>query len=230
MKLLVIFGTIYLMVQAGVSQPSGPKGDMGFPGFPGMPGLPGPPGKTGSRGNDGHKGEPGSKGFPGYPGHQGHPGSPAVCELDHIDSGCQVMKNLQKRVAKLQLALNYDFVRRVGQKYFVSHKEKGSFSKAVEFCSHRGLELALPQSEEENGALTQFFKEVPRLVWISVGNKKAEGNFGVDMKTRPLTFTKWGEGQPDESIQDTGCTVLSETGVWRVTEDCSLDAFIICQL
>uniref|UniRef100_A0A8D0AFD3 C-type lectin domain-containing protein n=1 Tax=Sander lucioperca TaxID=283035 RepID=A0A8D0AFD3_SANLU len=126
--------------------------------------------------------------------------------------------------------MNYDFVRRVGQKYFVSYKKRDSFSTAVKFCSQRGLELALPQNEEENNILTQFFGDVYKTAWINVNTNKAEGNFEVDMKNRPLTFTKWGEGQPDKSIQNTGCTMLSENAVWRVTHECFLNAFIICQL
>ncbi|KAI3371091.1 hypothetical protein L3Q82_023733 [Scortum barcoo] len=126
--------------------------------------------------------------------------------------------------------INYDFVRRVGQKYFVSYKERGSFSTAVDFCSQRGLELALPQNEEENSVLTQVFGDVHKTAWINVNNNKAEGNFEADLKNRPLTFTKWGEGQPDRSIQDTGCTMLSENGIWRVTRECSLDAYIVFQI
>uniref|UniRef100_A0A3Q3ABJ2 C-type lectin domain-containing protein n=1 Tax=Kryptolebias marmoratus TaxID=37003 RepID=A0A3Q3ABJ2_KRYMA len=107
----------------------------------------------------------------------------------------------------LFLAVTYH----VGQKYFVSNKETDSFSKAVEFCSQQGLELALPQSEEENRILTQLI----------------EGNFGSDLKNRPLTFTKWGEGEPDDSIQGTGCTMVSETGMWRVTQDFILFIIVV---
>lgn len=127
-------------------------------------------------------------------------------------------------------AVNHDFVRRVGQKYFVSNKERGSFSQAIEFCSQQDLELALPRNEEENSALTQLFGEVDKMVWIYVNNKKAEGHFETDMKNRRLTFTKWGEGQPNGSVGDTGCTMLSENGVWRVSQDCSLNAYIVCQI
>uniref|UniRef100_A0A3Q2ZSI3 C-type lectin domain-containing protein n=1 Tax=Kryptolebias marmoratus TaxID=37003 RepID=A0A3Q2ZSI3_KRYMA len=127
-------------------------------------------------------------------------------------------------------AAGFDFMRKVGQKYFVSNKETDSFSKAVEFCSQQGLELALPQSEEENRILTQLIGEADKTAWINVNNKRAEGNFRSDMKNQPLTFTKWGEGEPDDSIQGTGCTMVSETGMWRVTQDCSLNAHIICQI
>lgn len=126
--------------------------------------------------------------------------------------------------------INYDFARGVDEKYFVSNKERGSFFQAVEFCSQRGLELALPQSDKENRLLTEVFESSPKTVWINVSNRKAEGNFGADMKNRPLTFTSWAEGQPDKSIQDPGCTTLSEDGVWRVTSECSMNAYIVCQL
>uniref|UniRef100_A0A3Q1AXR9 C-type lectin domain-containing protein n=1 Tax=Amphiprion ocellaris TaxID=80972 RepID=A0A3Q1AXR9_AMPOC len=127
-------------------------------------------------------------------------------------------------------AINFDFVRKVGQKYFVSNKERGSFSKAEDFCSQRGLELALPQNEEENSMLTQLYGEDDKRAWIGINNKKAEGDFKFDMKKRPLTFTKWGQGQPDRSIQETGCTMVTENAVWQVTRECSLYAYIICQL
>jgi len=112
----------------------------------------------------------------------------------------------------------------------VSNKARESFQKAVELCSQRGLELALPQTEEENNVLTEVFWDVYKAAWINVNNRKAEGNFQVDMKNQPLTFTKWGEGQPDKSIQDTGCTMLSENGLWEVTRECFLNAYVVCQI
>lgn len=127
--------------------------------------------------------------------------------------------------------INYDFARGVDDgKYFVSNKERGSFLQAVEFCSQRGLELALPQSDKENSLLTEVFENSPKTVWINVSNRRAEGNFGADVINRPLTFTSWAEGQPDKSIQDPSCTTLSEDGVWRVTSECSMNAYIVCQL
>uniref|UniRef100_A0A673AMR2 C-type lectin domain-containing protein n=1 Tax=Sphaeramia orbicularis TaxID=375764 RepID=A0A673AMR2_9TELE len=119
--------------------------------------------------------------------------------------------------------IKYDFIRRAGQKYFVSFKERGSLSKAVDFCSQQGLQLALPQNEENN-TLTQMFGEGDKTAWIT------QGNFAVDLKNQPLVFTKWAEGQPDRSVQDTGCTMLTENGFCTVTQECSLQAYIICQL
>ncbi|XP_038562883.1 mannose-binding protein C-like isoform X1 [Micropterus salmoides] len=210
--MFLLFCILCLMPPSGYSQLSGP------------PGSPGPPGRHGPSGPKGERGFTGPAGPPGVPG-------PAViCGRDVFGSINQDLEALKNSLAKLELATNYVFFRRVGQKYFVSNKERGSFSGATEFCSQRGLELALPQNEEENRVLTQVFGDVDKMAWINVNNKKAEGNFATDLKNRPLTFTKWGEGQPDKSIQDTGCTMLSENGVWRVTHECSLNAYIICQI
>ncbi|XP_041852915.1 mannose-binding protein-like isoform X2 [Melanotaenia boesemani] len=203
-----------------------------------LEGLPGPKGDKGDPGMAGPKGDPGYPGTPGLPGiwgpvgfrgPYGPPGPVLNCKRDAFGSFEEDVETLRKTIAKLELAINFKFVRKAGQKYFVSNKDNGSFSKAVEFCSQQGLELALPQSEEENSKLKQLFDEVDKKAWINVKNKKAEGNFEADMNSRPLTFTKWGESQPDKSIQDTGCS-MSDNGIWRVTPDCSLNAYIICQL
>lgn len=212
MRMFLLFCILCLMTSTGYSQ------------------LPGPAGPEGPAGPKGDRGERGYQGFPGEQGLDGPPGPAISCGRDLSDSISQDHRTLKNSHAKLELAINYDFVRRVGQKYFVSYKERGSFSRAVEFCSQRNLELALPQNEEENNILTQFFGDDHKTAWINVNNNKAEGNFEADMKKRPLTFTRWGEGQPDRSIQDTGCTMLSENGVWRVTPECILNAYIICQI
>ncbi|KAI3370610.1 hypothetical protein L3Q82_007173 [Scortum barcoo] len=109
-----------------------------------------------------------------------HYGSTARClniaatVLEHVECLESVDRLDLYSVEKL---INFDFVRRVGQKYFVSYKQRGSFSTAVDFCSQRGLELALPQNEEENSMLTQVFGDVHKTAWINVNSNKAEGNF-----------------------------------------------------
>ncbi|XP_071402014.1 pulmonary surfactant-associated protein D-like [Centroberyx affinis] len=244
MRLCFLFCVLSLLAPLGHSQLPGfpgPKGDRGFPGIPGMPGakgemgFPGLPGREGPPGIPGRSGQPGRPGRPGPAGPPGPPGAqgPSESRQGHTDSTGSLnseFEALKNSIAKLELAVNYDFIRKAGQKYFVSYKERNSFSEAAEFCSQRGLELALPQNEEENNILTQFFGTVYKEAWINVNNNKAEGNFETDMKNRPLTFTKWGEGQPDKSIGDTGCTKVSDTGVWQVTKECFINAFIICEL
>ncbi|XP_034005182.1 mannose-binding protein C-like isoform X3 [Trematomus bernacchii] len=165
----------------------------------------------------------GSLGPEGDPGPRGLTGGPGVCQ----DCGSKDYTTLTVVFSKFELAIIYDFVRRVGQKLFVSYKERDFFSTAVEFCTQQGLELALPQNEEENNILTQIFGDIYKEAWINVNNK---GNFQTDMKNRPLTFTKWGNGQPDKSIQGTGCTRLTENGFWEVTTECTNNGYIICQL
>ncbi|XP_010785815.1 pulmonary surfactant-associated protein D-like, partial [Notothenia coriiceps] len=212
MRLCLPFCVLCLMATTGYSQMADvpvPKGERGNPGYPGIPGMKGDTGMSGFPGPSGVPGPPGAPGPRGSPGVHGLPGAPeAPGSVENVGSLIEDGGKLMKSHAKLDLAISYDFVRKVGQKYFVSYKKRDSFSSAVEFCSQQGLELALPQDEEENSKLTQFFGDIHKEAWINVNNNKAEGNFLTDMKNRPLTFTKWGEGQPDKSIQGTGCTML----------------------
>ncbi|XP_024864805.1 mannose-binding protein C-like [Kryptolebias marmoratus] len=221
MRLCLLLCIFCLTAPSGYGQDKGPcpqceTGDTGIPVC--CVGPVGPAGPPGPRGRTGQTGPPGP------------PGPAIMCGREIFSFIERDFETLKKTTAKLELAINFGFVRKVGQKYFVSNKETDSFSKAVEFCSQQGLELALPQSEEENRILTQLIGEADKTAWINVNNKKAEGDFRSDLKNRPLTFTKWGEGEPDDSIQGTGCTMVSETGMWRVTQDCSLNTYIICQI
>ncbi|XP_021174844.2 collectin-12 [Fundulus heteroclitus] len=208
---------------------SGPQGPQGRPGKDGPRGPAGPPGAPGISviGPPGRVGPPGLQGPPGITGPagpQGPPGEPGV------SCSCPDIKAIQDRLIKLELAINYSFVRKVGQKYFVSNEERRSFEKAVGFCSQQGLNLALPENEEENNVLTEVFGDVYKEVWIAVKKEKAPGNFTLDVNNQPLTFTKWEAGQPDASIKDTGCTVVSEKSLWKVNKECYLNAFIVCQI
>ncbi|XP_028286289.1 mannose-binding protein C-like [Parambassis ranga] len=180
-------------------------------GPPGSKGLPGPVGEGGE------PGVPGPLGPPGIPGAPGAPGSPGLPK--HYLGGpvARDVEALKRTIARLDLVINFDFVRSVGQKIFVSFKERGSFSKAVQFCSQEGFELALPQNEEENTILTEVFGEGDEAAWLDVNN------------SNNLIFTKWGEGQAYTSVQASHCTVLTESGIWRMTRDCFLSAYIVCQ-
>ncbi|XP_034005181.1 pulmonary surfactant-associated protein D-like isoform X2 [Trematomus bernacchii] len=231
--LLNFIGSNIINGQTACCGPPGPAGRPGTPGTPGKPGSSGsgPPGDSGTPGTRGEPGaglpgQKGSLGPKGDTGPRGLLGGPGVCQ----DCGSKDYTALTVRFSKFELVINFDFVRRVGQKYFVSNKKTDSFSTAVEFCTQQGLELALPLSEEENSKLTQVFGVHLKKAWINVNNNRAEGNFLTDMKNQPLTFTKWGEGQPDKSIQGTGCTMLSENGVWQVTSECFQNNYIICQI
>uniref|UniRef100_A0A1A8EAI2 Scavenger receptor class A, member 3 n=1 Tax=Nothobranchius kadleci TaxID=1051664 RepID=A0A1A8EAI2_NOTKA len=229
MRFCFILCAFCLMGFVSYSQQQDPLCPLCPPGPPGPPGRPGFPGVAGNKGDPGLPGYAGERGEKGQPGRPGPPGPPGLSMLGN--EPCSInLSAVQDRLDKLELAVGYPFVRKVGQKYFVSNKERDSFEKAVEFCSQRGLELALPQNQEENNKLTEVFRDGYTEVWINVSKNKAKGNCVVHTNNRPLTFTKWGKDQPDASIQDFGCTMLTENGFWRVTRECFLNAFIVCQL
>ncbi|XP_041725139.1 collectin-46-like [Coregonus clupeaformis] len=206
----------------GLPGPPGPPGPVGPSG--GLPGRPGPPGESGPTGLSGPPGFPGVSGRVGRDGVPGPPGPQGPAGATDLD-----LEPLQESLVKLELAINYDFARRVDKKYFVSHKRQGSFDDAVQFCTKRGLVLALPKNEEENTALTQVFEGAFNNAWLNVDNSK-EGKFQLDLKGHPLTFSKWGDGEPKVPNGDRGCTMLTESGAWQVTSDCSFNAYIMCEI
>ncbi|KAL0973814.1 hypothetical protein UPYG_G00211520 [Umbra pygmaea] len=194
----------------GLTGPPGPPGPPGT-GMAGYPGIPGPQGTTGARGLVGLTGPPGPPGIPGLPGKPGPAGD---------------LEPLQRSINKL-LAINYNFVRRVNNKYFVSQKRLASFDGAVQFCTNMGLVLALPQNEEENVALTDIF-EGTETAWINVNSSKQQ-KFQIDLNGNPITFTKWGNGEPNIPSGDKGCTMLTKAGTWQVTPDCS-NSYVVCEI
>uniref|UniRef100_A0A6Q2Z5W8 C-type lectin domain-containing protein n=1 Tax=Esox lucius TaxID=8010 RepID=A0A6Q2Z5W8_ESOLU len=195
------------------------QGPRGLPGPHGVPGPPGPPGPVGPSG--GMPGLPGPRGAAGARGERGLPGIPGKCEVGGID--------LHNSIRKLELAINYDFTRRVNNRYFVSDKTQGSFDEAVQFCSKMGFVLALPKNEEENVALTQVFEGGFEQAWVNVDNSK-QANFKVDLNGQPLTFSKWGDGEPKEPSGDKGCTMVTKSGVWKITSECSANSYIVCEI
>ncbi|KAF7198957.1 mannose-binding protein C [Nothobranchius furzeri] len=189
----------------------------------GPPAQPKPSRPSGSAGHAERRGFPGERGLSGPAGPRGPPGPPGpvlICGRDLFGSVGQDVELLMKMTTKLELAVTFHFVRKVGQKYLVSNKERGSFQKASEFCSQQGVELVLPQSGEENNKLTQLIGEADQTAWINRERLESES----------LKFTKWAEGQPDEPIQQESCIVVSDKGYWRVSRDCSLNAYIVCQI
>ncbi|KAJ7984027.1 hypothetical protein DPEC_G00367660 [Dallia pectoralis] len=100
-------------------------------------------------------GKPGLPGPPGIAGSRGMVGLPGQCEKR---CPALALEDIHSTVGKLQLAINYEFARRVNKTYFVSHKRSGSFDEAVQFCTKMGLALALPKNEKENVALTEIFE------------------------------------------------------------------------
>ncbi|XP_029584948.1 pulmonary surfactant-associated protein D isoform X1 [Salmo trutta] len=202
-----------LLVLPGQMEKCECQGPSGAPG-----GVPGQPGARG------HPGLPGAAGYPGRVGRDGVRGLPGPAGATDLD-----LDPLQESLVKLELAINYDFTRRVDKKYFVSHKRPGSFDDAVQFCTKRGLVLALPKNEEENTALTQVFEGALKNAWLNVDTSK-EGKFQVDLKGHSLTFSKWGDGEPKVPNGDKGCTMLTESGAWQVTYDCSFNAYIVCEI
>ncbi|XP_065132709.1 uncharacterized protein [Paramisgurnus dabryanus] len=215
--------------------PTGPKGEKGDPGFPGpagRPGYPGIPGLPGSKGDPGFPGIPGPVGRPGFPGPSGPKGQQGSPGSD-VTSLQSQMHDLSAKIAMIEKVASFDAFRKVGQKYFVYDGFVESIDKGIQYCKEFGGAIALPRNADENKALVKVsvasgLDDLNRYPYIGATDRDKEGQF-VDINGKPLTFTNWDSGQPDDykSVQD--CSVLRVgTGFWDDT-DCDKRP-IICEI
>ncbi|KAG7465883.1 hypothetical protein MATL_G00158440 [Megalops atlanticus] len=189
----------------GVAGPKGDKGDAGGTAVYSRIGVQGPPGKQGPVGPSGPKGQ------------KGEPGPAGDTSLTRaLQSEVQAMK---ESLSKFEKATSFQLFKKVGKKYFVSDKRLGTFEEALKFCSDAGAILALPRGSEENKALSQLIPD-SQYAWLGVNDRETEGKF-VDVQNKPLQFTSWKSGEPNNHQNKEDCALITPNGSWN---DISCDA------
>ncbi|XP_073671108.1 mannose-binding protein A-like isoform X2 [Paramisgurnus dabryanus] len=249
-----VYFIFLLMLQSGLlhgGEPNCPAhcGVPGTPGHNGLPGRDGRDGKDGAIGPKGEKGEPGvevhgppgkagppgPQGLTGPPGPQGLKGPPGLpgCLGDNITSLKSEIQHLNTKIAIMEKVASFDAFRKVGQKYFVYNGFVESFDKGIQYCKEIGGAIALPRNADENKALLKVSVasglNVPNSYpYIGATDRDKEGQF-VDNNGKPLTFTNWDSGQPDDYKGAQDCSVLRvPSGFW---DDIGCDNRpIICEI
>ncbi|XP_076135737.1 mannose-binding protein C-like [Alosa pseudoharengus] len=213
-------------------------------GIPGTPGHNGLPGRDGRDGKDGREGAPGPKGDKGDlgVGVQGPPGErgPAGPKGDRGDPGAlgtlandslliSEILALRGRLSLLEKASGYRTFRKVGLKYYVTDGLVATFDEGLKFCSDAGATLVLPRTEEENQALANVHAVYPSThPFIGATDRNHEGQFS-DLNDKPLTFTKWHSGEPNNFNGNEDCVFTSASGTW-LDVNCDTDHLIICEM
>ncbi|XP_062400908.1 pulmonary surfactant-associated protein D-like [Sardina pilchardus] len=219
-------------------------------GIPGTPGHNGLPGRDGRDGKDGKEGVPGPKGDkgdtgaavqgppgkmgpagpvgpPGPKGDRGDPGALGILANDSLlISDIQALRG---RLSLLEKASGYRTFRKVGLKYYVTDGLLATFDEGLKFCSDAGATLVLPRTEEENQALAKVYAVYPSTYpFIAATDRHHEGRF-TDLSDRPLDFTKWASGEPNNGGGHQDCIIMHSGGLW---DDCNCDLknLIICEL
>ncbi|XP_067219578.1 mannose-binding protein-like [Chanodichthys erythropterus] len=217
---------------------------------PAYPGIPGTPGHNGSPGRDGRDGFPGPKGGKGDPGvgaqgppgkigppgavgpkgYKGNPGLPGMGVQSALVTQLQSdLQHLEGRLNAVEKVLGFRMIRKVGQKYYMTHGLKGNFEKALKICSDAGAKIVLPRSEDENKVITSMQAALESTsVYAGATDRQKEGHF-VDMSGQPLTFTNWKKNEPNDHKGAEDCTGINESGVWNDI-NCDAVLHVVCEM
>nr|CAD7570466.1 unnamed protein product [Timema californicum] len=123
--------------------------------------------------------------------------------------------------------------------------EKSSFSganwyRAAQYCRYHGMHLASIGSQEENDKLEKHIRDFGlghEHFWTSGTDQASEGTFFWMSTGRPLTFTNWNTGEPNNFVYENGeeehCLELwnrDGKGLkWNDTP-CSFETFFVCEV
>ncbi|XP_055057574.2 mannose-binding protein C isoform X1 [Misgurnus anguillicaudatus] len=232
MQMAPVYFIVLLTLQSGILNGDEPN----CPAHCGVPGTPGLPGKDGAIGPKGEKGEPGvvgpsgPRGPPGPQGIKGPPGLPGHLGGD-ITSPKSEIQHLSAKIAMIEKVASFDAFRKVGEKYFVYDRFVESFDKGIQYCKEIGGAIALPRNADENKALLKLSVASGLSInpYIGATDRDKEGQF-VDNNGKPLTFTNWESGQPDDYVGAQDCGVLRVwSGFWDDV-GCDDKLPIICEI
>ncbi|KAG7461128.1 hypothetical protein MATL_G00206740 [Megalops atlanticus] len=193
----------------GSAGPKGEKGDAGVA-------VPGPPGKAGPVGPEGLKGQKGE------PGPAGTPSSSLISQLQYE------LQALKTRLSKLETATSFRDFKRVGNKYYMSERVTADFDQGVALCRDFGTTLALPRNSAENQALAKIIAlSDSKYAFLGATDRKTDGQF-LDLEEKPVTFTSWGTGEPNNYGGSEECIVQSTSTNW-IDVKCSAKYLIVCE-
>uniref|UniRef100_A0A8C4RNN1 C-type lectin domain-containing protein n=2 Tax=Erpetoichthys calabaricus TaxID=27687 RepID=A0A8C4RNN1_ERPCA len=201
----------------GALGPPGPKGAQGDPGPRGERGVWGPPGKVGPAGEKGEKGEVGALGRPGPPANESL--------IAALESQLESMSRLWEQFAKLERRFTFTHWRLHKHKLFAVTLNRGTFENGLKLCQEAGGIMLYPENEEENNIFRDLYKKVGP-IYIGITDTKTEGSF-VDLNDRPLSFTKWKPGEPNNSGGNENCIHIWDNGEWNDT-GCNSEMHAIC--
>ncbi|XP_063058741.1 mannose-binding protein C-like [Engraulis encrasicolus] len=139
------------------------------------------------------------------------------------------MLNLRRRLSLLETASRFRTFKRIGQKYYVTDGHVALFDGALSYCSTFGASLVLPRTNVENQALAKLTEEYPAPhSFIGTTDRKHEGQF-TDLDDRPLTFTKWGSGEPQNTGSGEDCVIVIPAGTWHDVS-CDSNRRVVCEI
>ncbi|KAK6489457.1 mannose-binding protein C-like isoform X1 [Huso huso] len=232
-------GLVGQMGQKGDKAEPGPRGEHGVRGPPGKAGPFGLMGQKGDKGESGPQGtsgesvqgppgDTGSTGPKGQKGDQGDPGPRgASVELRRIVELEEEIKKLKDSYSNLEKRFIFTLWSRSGNTFFGTMKVSATFEDGLKFCTGVGGQIATPRNQAENDGLRDIAKQVGN-VFIGVNDRRREGVF-EELNGKPIAFSKWQRGEPNNDKGEEDCVVLVSDGMWNDVQ-CGTSNIIVCEL
>lgn len=130
---------------------------------------------------------------------------------------------------------------KLGEKrYYLGIFFKANWFRAAQYCRFHGMHLASISSQEENDRLEKHIRDYGlgnEHFWTSGTDLADEGNFFWMANGRPITFTNWNAGEPNnfryENGEEENCLELwnrDGKGLkWNDTP-CSFETYFVCEV
>ncbi|XP_025414278.1 mannose-binding protein C-like isoform X2 [Sipha flava] len=117
---------------------------------------------------------------------------------------------------------------------------KANWYKAAQYCRYHGMHLASISSQEENDKLEKYIKDFGlghEHFWTSGTDQAEEGAFFWLANGRPIGFTNWNAGEPNnfkyENGEEEHCLELwnrDGKGLKWNDSPCSFETFFVCEM
>ncbi|CAG9824202.1 unnamed protein product [Phaedon cochleariae] len=130
---------------------------------------------------------------------------------------------------------------KLGEKrYYLGIFFKANYYRATQYCRFHGMHLASITSQEENDKLEKYIKDFGfgnDHFWTSGTDLAVEGNFFWMSTGRPITFTNWNAGEPNnfeyENGEQENCLELwnrDGKGLKWNDSPCSFETYFVCEV
>ncbi|XP_019769942.1 mannose-binding protein C [Dendroctonus ponderosae] len=130
---------------------------------------------------------------------------------------------------------------KLGEKrYYLGIFFKANYFRATQYCRFHGMHLASITSQEENDKLEKYIKDFGfgnEHFWTSGTDLAEEGNFFWMSTGRPITFTNWNAGEPNnfeyENGEQENCLELwnrDGKGLKWNDSPCSFETYFVCEV
>ncbi|XP_055376702.1 uncharacterized protein LOC129608924 [Condylostylus longicornis] len=130
---------------------------------------------------------------------------------------------------------------KLGEKrYYLGIFFKANWFKAAQYCRYHGMHLSSISSQEENDRLEKYIRDFGlghEHFWTSGTDLADEGNFFWMANGRPITFTNWNAGEPNnfryENGEEENCLELwnrDGKGLKWNDSPCSFETYFVCEV